>query len=222
MPTNITTISALRLNSDFTDIDISQQNRAVIQQDSSLQTLVGTAVQYQPATLDNPTGTWVVDNQRVTAGHILLAQVYSGWLSANSNAQTQLTAMNVNTILSKNASAFSKALRTQVDTATTGASWTYSDLTTLAGGYLTNSGMTASQFMTAMLPNEATDTVYTATELESLIEKVNQYANARLTDNNVLQSKYEVATSVINSCMNAMSNIMKAWQTMLSTLGRNL
>lgn len=212
-------IKALALNSDFTALDISKANIDTISKDTSLQAIVNSPIRYEKASQDNPTGIWVVNNQRVTAGQILLAQIYGGWLSANTNAQTQLVAMNANTTLAKSASAFSKAI---TDKAGAGTSLSYSELVTLASSYISNTGLTATKFVETVLPNETSSSTYTPTELTSLTETINQYSNARLTDNTVLQNKYESATSIINSCMDAMSNLMKAWQTMLTTVGRSI
>jgi hypothetical protein len=202
---------------DFTQLDLADQSRLILNPD--LKTITGTGAQYVEGTLTDPVGHWIVQGQKVTAGQILCAKMYGAFLKADSDSQTFLSSMNTNTALAKAASSLAHTIVTQ---ATNGSknSFTYNDLLTMADTVAPSVNMTAQEFITAVLPDELSHGTYTPEQFKALANIVNQYSNAKLTDNSVLQEKLNIATTHRNTCLDGISNLLKSWVALLQNIGK--
>lgn len=209
-----TTISQLPSNQDFTQLDIN--NNTLVIEDPSLTTVANTAVQFAHASTENPTGAWVLNGQRITAGTVVASRIYQGYLNAESGIQTHLTAMSANANWARASASFANAVK---NLANDNQVHTYSELQTLATQYASQVGVTPQQFMNTVLPNETnTSESYTSTQLLTLGQTLDQFNNSKLTDNSVLQNKLNVLTSNRQSSLEALTNIIKGWIANLQAL----
>jgi len=223
---NVNTLASV---SDFMGVDLSIANGSDISSNNQLSPLVGSnvsdngnpqyAIHYKAADNSNPTGTWVVNNKQASAGMIVLAKMYSGWLSANSSANDQLNVLSTN---AKLANASSKLANKLSEWGNAGQSKTYNDLLGEVTNIINNQGLgvTPAQFIEKVLPGINSGEPLTKSKFDSMADTARQFSNARLTDNSVLQQKYDTATSVINSTQDAMSNVLKAWTNLQQSLAK--
>lgn len=212
-------ISALQYNNNFLTVDVTEDNSSDVQSQPNVTQVGNTNVAYRATNgIEDPTGTWIVGDQRVDAGTVVMATIYNSWLSANDRASTHLNAMSVNASLAKASSALSTAI-----TAHEGP-LTYDQLLTMAGTAIQGTGVTmsASGFLSTVLPDVNSSSSFVASETKALADTASQFSSARLTDNSVLQQKYDVATALINTLQEAMSNVLKAWTGILQALAKNV
>jgi hypothetical protein len=217
MASNTYDYSSLPYATDFTQLNITDSKLKI--DDPKLNDVTGTGVQYQDATANNPTGSWIIQGKTATAGVIMAAMFYNAYLSSDTDAQTQLAALSVNASLANASSSFSKAVR---EASSTKTSFSHTDLLTLASPYLDKLNMTAEQFIAQVLPKEATTETYTSAEFLALTSTIDQFSNAKLSDNSVLQQKLNVISSNRTMCLDGLSNVLKAWTNMLQSVGRNV
>lgn len=218
------TVQTLRYNNAFMTIDVAEDNSATTLSQTGVNLVAGTKIAFRAATgIDDPTGTWLVNDERVDAGTVMAATIYNGWLSANNRAQSHLNAMSVNSTLAKASAAVATKLAALYNDTTT-TSLSYTELLAIVQTAVTDNrvGLTAEAFLAKVLPAVTSDSSFQKSELRGLSDTASQYSSARLTDNSVLQQKYEVATATINTLQEAMSNILKAWMSNMQALAKNL
>lgn len=207
-------ISQLPSANNFMELNL--RDRTVVIDDPSLSSVANTSVQYAEPTSDNPTGTWIVNGQRVSAGVIVASQLYQGYLSSESGIQTHLTAMSANATWARASAEFSASVKSLANDNNV---HTYSELQTLAQPYANQVGVTVTQFLNTVLPNETnTSASYTNAQLLTIGQALDQFNNSKLTDNSVLQNKLNVLTSTRQSCLDAITNVIKAWTSHLQSL----
>jgi hypothetical protein len=221
------TSTPLPLNTDFTTLDFTQAPASQITPDPTYATVPGTNIAYQAANgTTNPTGKWVVGNQQVTAHGIVMGKFYQGYLSANSTLQSQLSAMNTNTVFANASSAFSASLQKDSASMHSDDTRSYSSLVSLVQNdssiNLAALNMTAAQFVSTVLPNESTTASYTQTTYNSLVASVNQFTNAKVTNNSVLQIKLDNANANMNNIVTAMSGLITSQIIFANTLVKDI
>ena len=203
------------INGNYTSIDFTQTNAASVTNNPNLVTVQGTNVAFGSASADgNPVGLWVINNQQATAHDLVMGKLYQGWLSGNSNIQTQLSALNIGVTFANASSSFSASLKK--DIATMGQSDTRS-YTSLVG-LVTNDpninlgalGMSAQQFINTVLPNETASASYTQSSYTQLASTVDQYTTSKTTNNSVLQLKLNDSQANLNTLVTAMAGLITA------------
>lgn len=159
-------------------------------------------------------GTWTVGEKKVFAGGLFLGVAYRSFMGLDNDIASRLNQISANTLLSKNAG--------QLSTAFSAATTKTDVLNYITNNNLTQgTGLTAQQFLDTVLPNLA-DTIR-ADQISSYItQPAEKYAQAKLTDNQVVQQQLTVLTSTRQALIESMTNLLKGWQEMLTTLGRSV
>lgn len=212
----------LPIATDFTKIDFTQTNPQTITNDPRYTQQADGSYYLAANSTNNQTGIWAVGGQSVTAGQIVLAKFWRGYLSANATMGTHLSAMNTNTQFAKAAANFSSAVKTDAQSMDHSGTKTYANLISLATQYAATVGVTPEQFVALVLPNELGTATYGQSDYTALTTKIDQYSSSKLTDNSVLQQKYDIASSNRNTIVEAASGLAKAWNTFLLTLAKGI
>ena len=207
---------------DYSTIDFTVRNPQSITNNPNYVTTLDPNVAFDDADANAPAGLWAVGGNTTSAGQIVLAKFFAGYLSANTTIGTHLAAMNANTIISNAASKFSAQLKIDVSNMGTSVTKSYADLVTLAGGYTDGTGLTATQLVELVLPNETATNAYTKTTYGTLGTTIDQFVSSKLTDNSVLQEKFANATSNRNTIVDAMTALIRSQQQFLLTLAKGI
>lgn len=207
---------------DFTTIDLTVRNPTQITTDPNYTQTLDPNIAFNPGDDATPTGLWAVGGKTTTAGNIVMAKFFAGYLSANTTIGTHLAAMNANTQIANAASKFSAQLKKDADAMDADGSKTYADLLTLAGQYNEDTSLTAQEFLSLVLPTQTAGSTYTQSSYLALGTTIDQFASGKLTDNSVLQTKFDNATSNKNSIIEALTALLRSQQQFLLTLTKGI